>query len=526
MPPDPAAEEIPWHRVDPKTILVKPFNEILGFIPVLVGLVFLGQQDNQRFWWGLAGIGLLVLRGLVHWATTRYRITGQQVEVRTGLVNRQRFATKLDRVRTVESTAKFGHRLFGVTSLRIGTGQHEEKKHKGLVLDAITRREAERLRQTLLHRKARVTTSGESTVDSVEEPIAALDRSWLRYAPLTMSGLISIGVLAGLIWRMAGELNVDITSFPPARAVLNWAENTTAGVVIAVGVLTLIVIGLLGSFVVYVFQFTGYRLTREADGTLHVRRGLLTTSSVTLEEARLRGVEVREPLLLRAAGGARVSAVATGLRNKSAESHVLMPPGPATEANRVAGDVLRTRRSPTTAPLVPHPRPALRRRLTRALVPTAVLIVALWLVTLPGWLPNWPWQAACVLLPIAVGLAYDRYRGLGHAIAGAYLVTRFGSLDRKTVALQRSGIIGWKLRRSFFQRRVGLITVAATTAAGRGAYHVLDLAESEGLALVEATTPGLLAPFIEPMPAPVAEGPAPVRSALGASLPASPGTSG
>ena len=49
-------------------------------------------------------------------------------------------------------------------------------------------------------------------------------------------------------------------------------------------------------------------------GTLHIVRGLLTRRSITLEERRLRGAEVSEPLLIRAVGGARTLAVATGLR--------------------------------------------------------------------------------------------------------------------------------------------------------------------------------------------------------------------
>ena len=84
-----------------------------------------------------------------------------------------------------------------------------------------------------------------------------------------------------------------------------------------------------GSMIVYALKFNGYRLTREADDTLHVRRGLLTTSAVTIEEARLRGVEVREPLLLRLAGrGAPVRRGRHRACRHRNESHLLMPPGP------------------------------------------------------------------------------------------------------------------------------------------------------------------------------------------------------
>jgi len=102
------------------------------------------------------------------------------------------------------------------------------------------------------------------------------------------------------------------------------------------------------------------------------------------------------------------------------------------------------------------------------------------------------------LLPFAVVLGIDRYRALGHALTQRYLVTRWGSARRETVALQRTGIIGWKLRRSFFQRRAGLATLTATTAAGHGAYHVVDLTVEDAIALAEEALPGSLRTLILP----------------------------
>jgi putative membrane protein len=75
-------------------------------------------------------------------------------------------------------------------------------------------------------------------------------------------------------------------------------------------------------------------------------------------------------------------------------------------------------------------------------------------------------------------------------------VARSGTVRRATVALQRRGIVGWTVRQSVLQRRAGLVTVLATTAAGTGAYAVRDAAEADGLALADAAVPGLLRPFL------------------------------
>lgn len=161
--------------------------------------------------------------------------------------------------------------------------------------------------------------------------------------------------------------------------------------------------------------------------------------------------------------------------------------------------MLREASAPTGAALVRHPRAARGRRLrwslTAALGPVLVLAVLGALLT-----PVLLWIAlgcAVVSVPVAVALAVDAYRGLGHALSGRYLVTRSGTVRRSTAALERAGVIGWTVRQSVFQRRAGLVSITATTAAGGGAYTVYDADAAEGLAFAAEAVPGLLEPFLE-----------------------------
>ncbi|MEU2078403.1 PH domain-containing protein, partial [Streptomyces sp. NPDC013489] len=241
-------------------------------------------------------------------------------------------------------------------------------------------------------------------------------------------------------------------------------------------------------------------------GTLRVSRGLFTARSVSIEERRLRGIELVEPLGVRALGAARVDAVATGLVKDEADKHTdlktLLPAAERPVADRVAAQVLREPQPPTGAPLAAHPRAARTRRVRWALggtlLPVAVLVLLGLLLT-----PVLLYAAAgcaVVLGPVALLFARDAYRSLGHAVSGAYLVTRSGTVRRTTVALQRSGVIGWTVKQSYFQRRAGLLTLTATTAAGAGAYDILDAGRSEGLTFAAGAVPDLLAPFLEAVP--------------------------
>ncbi|NBH06218.1 PH domain-containing protein, partial [Amycolatopsis sp. SID8362] len=102
---------------------------------------------------------------------------------------------------------------------------------------------------------------------------------------------------------------------------------------------------------------------------------------------------------------------------------------------------------------------------------------------------------AVVALPVAVLLARDAYRGLGHGTRGRYLVVRAGTVRRGTAVLARDGVIGWTVKQSVLQRRRGLATFTATTAAGTGAYSILDADAVEGLEFASAAVPGILSPF-------------------------------
>jgi putative membrane protein len=497
-PPAEGTQDAPWHRLDRRMLLIRPVLDLVKSLPVLLGALLFGHGEPWQ-WIGLAFTAIAVCTGVSHVLTSRYRITEAQVEWHTGLLLRKQRAIPRDRIRTVDVTSEPKHRLFSLAAARIGTGRHSHGKGPGkdeLVLDAVTVAEAQRLRTLLLHRKTEA--ADPAAAAPPEQLVAAVDKKWLRYAPFTLSGLAVVGAAVGTVYHFAHELHFDPIQFSLVRAVVGHFADTPTWlslVLAAAGLLVLVSVLSVGG---YVLSFWNFRLTREPAGTLHIRRGLITTRSVSIEEDRLRGVEIREPLPLRLAGGARCVAIAGGLREgKGADKGggLLLPPAPLGRAHEVVAEVLGE--DPAATPLVRHPRRALYRRMSRAVTGVLLLAAALYGLARLGALPDWPWQAALVLLPFAVLVGWDRYRGLGHAFTGRYLVTRSGSLDRATVAVRCDGMTGVVVERSYFQRRAGLVTVIAPVAAGKGHYRVLDVAEADGLTLADRAIPGLLTPFLE-----------------------------
>ncbi len=205
-------------------------------------------------------------------------------------------------------------------------------------------------------------------------------------------------------------------------------------------------------------------------------------------------MSVCEPLALRIAGGGRLSAIVTGLDRKQQGSGLLVPPAPRPVVLRVARDVLGTS-GPVDAPLVGHGARAHRRRFTRALTPVAAVLAATLLLVLVADAPAWLLLVAAAGIPVALVLAADRARGLGHALVDGHLVARSGSLNRHRHALATGDVIGWTFRSTWFQRRAGLTSLSATTAGGQQAVTLLDVPEPTAVDLAAAAVPGLVDQF-------------------------------
>lgn len=486
-----AESEQPWLRLDPRMLLVHPVQEILRLLPVLAVSVIVGSSSGNHGW-GLAVAGLLVVVGVLRWFTTTYRIGPAHVELRRGLLQRQVLSIPRSRIRSVDVDRRVMHRLLGLASVRIGTGQATSggRDRNRFELDGLAIGAVPALREALL--------SGHPVPDGrpdkapaaapTEIELARLQPSWVRYAPFSTTGLVAVAAVAGVVFQYG--LGERLAESGTVQRGISWVTTAGPVIAVAVGAVALLAVASAAACVRYLLLY-GNLLVTDDGRTLRIGHGLLRVRHTTLDRARLRGAVLREPLALRIAGGARLDAIMTGVAAERGESSLLLPAAPAAEAHRVATAVVRDPALPTT-PLRSHGAAARRRRYTRAVMPVvAVLAVAAAATTVTGRTVPLPgWVGAGLLLPVAAGLAWDRYRSLGHAVLPGWLITRSGSLDRQRVCLEADGIIGWTVRQTFFQRRAGVATVVAATPAGVGHYEILDVPVEQAWALVEAVTPG------------------------------------
>jgi putative membrane protein len=485
-----------WQRLDPRMLLVHPVREVVRFLPALIAVAFAGRAAGAEAWQAL-GILIPVVIGLLRYLTTSFRVAAGRIELRRGLVSRHVLSTPVERVRTVDLTSSLIQRALGLTTLRVGTGTASTSEDEKLDLDGLPLARARALREELL----RVSTAddvaepgGGGAAPAGEELVAAFEPSWLKYAPLTGSGVVIAAAALGLGAQFL-ELIGFWESLDPEDYESLSGPTVSLAVLVPVGVLVVLVVTSALAVGGYLVTNWGFRVTRRPPGPggdWHLSRGLFTTRETTLDDDRVAGVTLTEAIGVRAAGGARLSAIVTGLDRSERGSSTLVPPAPRATVERTAGTVLGVA-APVSGPLVPHGPAAVRRRWTRALAP-ATLLVATAVVAVALDAPTWL-LAAAVALPVAALLAADRVRALGHALVDRHVVARAGSVVRRRRALAVEHVIGWNFRATWFQRRVGLTTLVATTAGGGQAVPILDIPEDLAVELAERALPDLVSQF-------------------------------
>ena len=435
-----------WRRLDRRMLLIHPIQEIPRALPALLAAFVAGNGSGRGLIWIAVALAITLGFAFSRWFTTRYRVTEDRVEVSSGLLPAPR-ARRL--ARPHPDRRRHRARDAPAARARPRRGRHRALGPRGRRRRAARRPHRGRGRRRCARscctarrqrRRPRRPAAGAPTEARPRRRPRSSSRAWIRAGSATRPSRSrasspsawSLGFLAQR--RQRGALRSRATGARRAMLAdrLGHAPVVLAAVALAALALVAVVVA---STVGYALAFWDFRLTRHPGGTLHVTRGLITTRATTIEERRLHGVEVSEPLLLRMVAGARLIAIATGLRvGRGAErgGSLLVPPAPRAEVRARGRRGHRGRSTPLTCPLAAHGPRARARRYTRALGGWALLVAALavvhWAIGGPAWLPVRRRSRCC---PSPLLLAADRYRNLGHAVADGRLVARSGSLVRR-----------------------------------------------------------------------------------------------
>ena len=330
-----APDAAEWRRLHPLTPLLRGGRVLIAVLAVVVQQ---GVAQNSL----LASVVLLgaavpvaLVYGLVAWRVTRFRVSGGELQVDSGLLQRRQRRVPLTRLQSVDVVRPLLARALGLAELRLevaGGGDTEAP------LAFLSEADAQALRVRLLALSGGRQGEDAATAEDPDEqllvqvPSRALITSILLGGPTIVAGGLVVVLLAALL--------VD-----PVVA---------AGLLPAAGP---VLLGT-GSFAVRrLLTEYGFTVAESPDG-LRLRHGLLETRAQTIPLGRVQTVRVEQPLLWRRRGWVRVEVDVAGYSGGGDEQQVtaaLLPVAPREFAEQLVDRVLA---APLPRPEAPAPASA------------------------------------------------------------------------------------------------------------------------------------------------------------------------
>jgi len=469
-------ERTEGRRLHPLTVLLevgRVLGRLLWFFVVVVVVGSLGgrRADPGTWLFLLAGSGILV--ALARYLSLRYWIEGGTLVIRSGIVSRQLRTIPLDKIQNVELRQNAIEQLSGVVDFRIETaaGPQAEAHLAVLSLDAARRLEAE-----LLAGRGEA-ASPEAAPSRLVVWQAGLSDLVLLGATSNRAGAI-LGALAALLLFLGQELPRYLEALQRSLAGIVGVVSPVLAAAVLLG--STLVLGWLLSIGLTVVGYFGFQIAREPDGRLLRRYGLLSRIETIVNPARIQLLQLGAPWLRRRLGFWEVAAHTAGsaFEGRGAGSALLCPLLRRSDLVGFCGRLLPGL-DLEAVDWRPVSRATLRRGFIRYLLTAFVLAGAA-----AAGLGPWAWTG---LLPLGAGawlLARRRYLVLAYARQAGHLLARGGVLHRRVTIVPEAKVQWVGLEQSPFQRRLGIASLTAVTAAG--AAHVVDLEEGEAVALQDA----------------------------------------
>jgi len=461
-------------RLHPLTVLIevgRVLGRFLWFFVLLLVVGWLGgrQADPATWLFFLAGSGVVV--ALARYLSLRYWIEGGRLVIRSGIVSQQLRTIPLDKIQNVELRQSPIHQMAGVVDFRIETAAGPQAEAH---LAVLSRAAAERLKVEVLAGRGETIDEAETVPASRVIWKASVGDLLLLGASSNRAGAI-LGAIAGLAVFVGRELPRHLETLQKGLAGIVGAVSAVTAA--AVFVVSLLLVGWLLSIALTVIGYYGFTVTREPDGRLRRRYGLLSRFETVVNPARIQLLRLGASWLPRRLGFWEVAARTAGAAwdGQGSGSAMLCP---LLRKKDLAAfcDRLMPGLDLDDVPWRPVSRATIRRGFIRYVAATLVLVGAASSAFGP-----WAWTGVVPGGLLAWALARRRYRVLAVARHAGHLLTRTGVVHRRLTIVPESKVQWVGLTASPPQRRLGIATMTVSTAAGSA--HVVDLDRGEALAL-------------------------------------------
>ena len=288
-------------RLHPWSWLFVLIQQIKAFALPLLVLLFTGRGNSWELW-GLAGGGVLVLVSLLQYFFYRFRVEGDGIVIRSGVLQKSHRHIPYQRVHNVAVHQSLLHRLFGVAEVRLESAGGMKPEAEMRVLSLV---DAQALEELVRAQGAGSPTAADADGETPALPesrvlLALSTGEVIRLGLISNRGLIAVAAAFGLL---AQADMLDVLIAPWAADAVDWGRSQhldwMGWLIGALALLVFFVVALrVLSVVLALLQFHGFTLT-EQGRRLSAQRGLLTRLRANMPRSRIQAWSLREGLLHR-----------------------------------------------------------------------------------------------------------------------------------------------------------------------------------------------------------------------------------
>ncbi|MDS0477393.1 PH domain-containing protein [Natrinema sp. 1APR25-10V2] len=464
------------------------------FLMAIGGIVGLDSEQLVDWLFLLAPIGFVVgvAYGIAYYYRFTYELTASTFDVTSGVLSRRSREIPYRRIQNVDVSQSVFQRLLGLSVVSIetaGGGQTEA------TLNYVSEAEAERLRTDI--RRLTAKKDGEERVDERADPATGTDaatdlgetqrreRARAEAGPIRLFELefreLLVYALTSFRWGAAVfpvmllffVQGADSGAGPVPEFLLLAAEpfggpeavdSAAVGQLLVLAVtatIQWIAATYVASAIYTVANYYGFRLGRAGDDFVY-ERGLVQRYSGSIPVEKVQSVSVTENPLQRLVGYAGLWVETAGYGpDRSSGSQSAVPLAETDRVYRFAENLTGVETPQFRSP----PRLARRRYLARySIVAVAVVAAAFGLAEVSAFDR---WYLTAIVFVAVPPAAHLKYANLGYFVGDDHLVIRSGFWKRRTTVIPYYRVQTVSTRRSIFQRRLGLASLAVDTASSR-----------------------------------------------------------
>lgn len=448
-------------RVHPISMFIDFISDavsmIKNFIIPFFVLIFVNSNSSIRFYVFII-LGLLLLwkaiSTVLAWRRFTYRMEEDEFRVESGVITKKKKYISLERIQTVNTSEGIFQRIFGLVRVQIETAGGTDGPEVSLT--AITKAEAEQLKQAIFNRKKSLEQEGEAmgetgdmpydhltTQKPVEKEIHVSYRMGvpeLLLAATTSSGIgvIISGCLA--IYTQIDEI-LPLDGFVKQFSFLSHASFELYAILIFLAVLIAWVL----SVGVTALQYANFSAKRKGNDII-ITRGLIERHQMTIPLARIQAVKIKENILREPFGFSTVMLVSAGgsITDKETSS-VLFPLIRKKRINELLAQF--TEHYQLEPELKKVPKRSLKRYLISfGFVPLLVGVILS--VRFPPW-----GYLALIPVPFALFFGYLAYKQSGYAIRGQLIQLTTRGIGKTTGIVLRKRMQNYTMTQSYFQKK-------------------------------------------------------------------------